>query len=1090
MEGDASSGLFGARTAAVLSALYASFAAAWIVLSDRLLSYLVSDPQRLTAWQTYKGWLFVAVTALLLYAALRTRREGERGQAAPAGGITRLALRYEVAFVLVALVVPLAALVVIHLAQATRQAEEFAHARLRTVVADVREDIAAMMRDSERRMARLASRELVRALDPKRCDPALADFRDLRPEYADLEVRDANARLVCGDPSRAGQMPASVANAPWFARALRSGGFAASEPLTGVVANRWVSMLTYPVAGENGTGLLVLALDLESLRAHARDLDPPAATNVAIVDREGTFLMNLREPQRVGRNFRAASAVSAVLGRTSGTGRFEGMDGVERFYSWSELPQTGWHVYAGTPVRELIAPIREFSLYGALVIVSALLLVVALARLIARRIVEPVEAIGAAARRIAAGDGTARAPLAGAPELVAVAAQFNAMIDRRLASEARFEQLVGIASDYVWELDAQFRFSFLSPSIEQRSAVPYREYLGKRFPELPFLRLPQAAWKALRDCLEAHEPLRNFELGLTNAAGEQRWFDVSADPLFSADGRFEGYRGVGHDITELRRKTRALERANTNLRLLSGANQILLQARDEARLLDDVCALAVREGRCVMAWVALCVEDERKSVRVAAHAGRGARYVRSLDPSWADETLGCGPTGTAIREGRTVTVTSLPPDPGYAPWRECAQACRFAACCALPLRVHGRVIGALTLCAEHTDAYGAPEIGLFEELAANLAFGIQSLRERIASAAGQAQLRATERRLAELMARSPVATYALTWAEGKFHPTYVSENITRLVGFSVAEVMQPGWWREQVHPEDRPRMDARQCVLLTTDLVTDEYRVRTRDGHTIWVRDEKRRIADAAGETLEIVGAWTDITEARRAEEALLASEQRYRGLSRRLLNVQEEERRALARELHDEFGQALTALKLNLSALRRECTDARAGALLQDSLDLTDQTIARIRARSLDLRPAMLDDLGLAATVQWYGRQQAMRSGIPVVASVGPLPERPEPGVETAAFRIVQEALTNALRHAQASRVDIRAWCEDGRVCVSVRDDGCGFDPQRLPAGSGSGLTGMAERVRALDGEIRVMSAPGRGTEVRACVPLHARGG
>jgi PAS domain S-box-containing protein len=231
-----------------------------------------------------------------------------------------------------------------------------------------------------------------------------------------------------------------------------------------------------------------------------------------------------------------------------------------------------------------------------------------------------------------------------------------------------------------------------------------------------------------------------------------------------------------------------------------------------------------------------------------------------------------------------------------------------------------------------------------------------------------------------------------------------------------------------------------------------------------------------------------DITERKRDQERLRESAQRLQSLSRRLLEVQEQERRHLARELHDEIGQLLTGLKLALEAgsrlggdgLRSDLTEARAMVR-----DLT----ARIRDLSLRLRPTMLDDLGLVPALVWHFQRYTSQTRVYVAFEHRGVERRFPPEVETAAYRIVQEALTNTARHAGVAEVTVRAWLDQDLIGVQVEDWGTGFDAQRvLTRGASSGLSGMHERAELLGGRLVVDSAPGHGTRVTAELPVGRR--
>jgi len=221
-----------------------------------------------------------------------------------------------------------------------------------------------------------------------------------------------------------------------------------------------------------------------------------------------------------------------------------------------------------------------------------------------------------------------------------------------------------------------------------------------------------------------------------------------------------------------------------------------------------------------------------------------------------------------------------------------------------------------------------------------------------------------------------------------------------------------------------------------------------------------------------------DITRHKLMEDAL-------RDLSRRLVEVQEMERRHIARELHDQIGQALTGLKLLLEmAVRRRAEDF--GASLEEAQRLIHELITRVHDLSLDLRPSMLDDLGLLPTLLWHFEHYTAQTGVQVMFEHKGLRRRFPPEVETAVYRIVQETLTNVARHANVREAVVRLWADKDSLAVQIEDHGIGFDFERtLITAASSGLVGMRERAVALGGQLLVNSAPGQGTRLVAQLPL-----
>lgn len=231
------------------------------------------------------------------------------------------------------------------------------------------------------------------------------------------------------------------------------------------------------------------------------------------------------------------------------------------------------------------------------------------------------------------------------------------------------------------------------------------------------------------------------------------------------------------------------------------------------------------------------------------------------------------------------------------------------------------------------------------------------------------------------------------------------------------------------------------------------------------------------------------LEEARATQKALHQAYDRLRGLTRRLEAAKEDERKRLARELHDEMGQILTTAKLNLQLLPGMGATEDRSRRITDAIGLLDRLIGHVRALSLDLRPPLLDELGLSAALRGYLEAQARRSGLTVDLVSDPVPPGLPNDVEIAAFRVVQEAITNVLRHAGAERVKVELRYDLGWLDLKIADDGRGFDVATAldhgAEGRHLGLLGMRERVESMNGSLTIASAPGSGTEVGARIPI-----
>lgn len=211
----------------------------------------------------------------------------------------------------------------------------------------------------------------------------------------------------------------------------------------------------------------------------------------------------------------------------------------------------------------------------------------------------------------------------------------------------------------------------------------------------------------------------------------------------------------------------------------------------------------------------------------------------------------------------------------------------------------------------------------------------------------------------------------------------------------------------------------------------------------------------------------------------LEAAEDDLRALSQNLIDSQEQERKRISRELHDEVGQTLTALRVRLGQI--DAGNAESREHLESASELVDRSLQSVREMARGLRPAMLDDLGLGPALQWLGRDFAKNTALDVDVQLNGDTEGLDEAQRTCLYRVAQEALTNCVKHARAKSVQIALRESGGEVVLTVTDDGAGFEPG---GSAGIGVLGMRERVDELDGEFAVFTSPGNGTSVRAAIP------
>ena len=341
---------------------------------------------------------------------------------------------------------------------------------------------------------------------------------------------------------------------------------------------------------------------------------------------------------------------------------------------------------------------------------------------------------------------------------------------------------------------------------------------------------------------------------------------------------------------------------------------------------------------------------------------------------------------------------------------------------------------------------------------------------------------------------------------GEYGGTWVSDQINEICGFTAEQFdADSGLWASRLHPEDRERALAVFDSLIEKEAVEVEYRWQVADGQYLWFLDQAVLMRDENGNPKEVIGTWLDITERKRAEEALTRyhalleemvqtrtrelteAQTTLRKVHRRLLNVSEGERRHLAAELHDSVGQKMVAMSLGIRQTIMGCEDSAGHEAelqaLQNVGQQCTETIQEIRTICYGLYPPLLELTGLAPALRQLGQSCEPAVSFHLQCDDSLTEARLHPEQEIALFRMAQEAVSNVLKHSEATNISISLERQADILTMAIRDDGIGFDTTSQ-LGQGLGLRSMTERALAVGGTIAITSQPGR-TSIEVNLPV-----
>jgi diguanylate cyclase (GGDEF)-like protein/PAS domain S-box-containing protein len=654
----------------------------------------------------------------------------------------RPTIRVQLLGLTLAAIVPVAGAVIYAIVDASRISLAQAEREIVNLAATTANEVAARLGESEQLLARLAERPLVRAVDPRRCDPIVAEFARLHPDYTNLAIRDTRGNSVCSTLALPG---ANIATRfPWFQEAIRSRGFIAGDAIRGEASGRWYSALTYPLQDNRGrvTGVLAVGIDLLHFQKRILPMAPKDAV-VSLIDRQQRFLMRSENPEQwIGHSVANPGIVKEAQRHAQGSYRVTGVDGIPRYFAHRTIAQAGWLVSVGVPENALLAPFRR-QLWTALAIVlGTLALALVLARWIAAAIAKPVHELEAATAKVSAGDLRARAPVAGPAEIANVAREFNRMLDTRESaesalqqSELRFRSVVSAMAEGIVLQDADGRIITCNRSAEHILGLTLAQMTGRSSVD--------PRWQAIHEdgspfpgdthpamvTLRTGEPCFDMTMGVRTPDGALKWISINTQPIVGAEGS-KPHTVVSsfRDITDRRIADVRIRNLNRVYAVLSDINALIVRVRERQELFREACRIAVEAGQFRMAWIGL-VERGTVAVTPLAWDGDVRDFFDGAPLDLNRPRPGRGAlTGRAIRELEPVVSNDVANEPQHILKKELAER-GINSLAIIPLIAGGEAVGVMALYAAETGYFDAEEMKLLGELADDIAFALEHIEK-------------------------------------------------------------------------------------------------------------------------------------------------------------------------------------------------------------------------------------------------------------------------------------------------------------------------------------------------------------------------
>ncbi len=564
-----------------------------------------------------------------------------------------------------------------------------------------------------------------------------------------------------------------------------------------------------------------------------------------------------------------------------------------------------------------------------------------------------------------------------------------------------------------------------------------------------------------------------------NQEGTRIWVDSSKVPLKDEKGIPYAVLGIFSDITEHELIKLELTRINKLYNTLSRINKIMHKIVSKEDLYNKVCTILTEVGGFQLATIG---KPNGNGINFISVSGNPVSYFNNLNIKLDNSPEGNGPIAKCIKEQQIFIVNEFLNDSNTVPWHKSAEEAGIKSAATFPVKFNDEVIGVMGVYSNSINYFQNKEVHLLEEVTRLVSFGLEELYKEEEKKIAEKKIK----QLADIIEYSSTFV-AISTPDGR--DVYKNNSFKKALNIEGEDVTQ--FHFNDFHtPKAQKIIESVIQEIMEKGIATFENEFLSKNGRIIPVLQTVMLHKNEHIQPEYLSTTAIDISNLKKKEEELKKIAADLRSLSNHLISIREEERKIIAKEIHDELGQNLAILKMDASwiSTHLDGDKDKMQEKIKQFKEITDETVKTSRRLYNSLYPQMIDDIGLLGAIKWHAGKYYTNNDFKI--HFNSILDDVKFSLENhntslVLFRIYQECLTNIMRHANACNVEITLTNEDGFIKMIVQDDGKGFIPDKVDTMMHHGLMGMRERVIALDGTIIIQSEHGKGTSTSVSIPI-----